>query len=1710
MEKVFRKSKRSISYILSVLMIVTQLLVAPLPVMGGEQTVEVFNVEFRDKTLNSGWSTSRMGWYGSTGSTPFAFKGNGSTLISQEFNLAEDGTLSFWLRSHESSKDAPNTSTLKVEQYINDTWTTAGAITLNHTGAGTVVDDVPEYTISKDATQIKFTYQKQGGNVAIDNIKLIYTGQPPASVELIDLDLPELEEMQEGQEKTISVTYIPEDTTEKGVTWSSSDEEVATIVNGKIKALSAGTTTITATSIINPNITKSVILTVAEKPAIPGVVVDVNCVDKKLPSGWVTSEPAEFYGGAPFLKMTGWYNLTSAEFRLLSEGTFSFDVKANNTKDANTGETLMNTSTIVVEQLLPSGWGVAEEIKLNMANAALDSKQVTLDSAARAIRIVYKKEGGNIAIDNFKITQAADAIEIPVTGLSLEDIEVGTEESKTILPIYEPSNTTQKWLTWSVEDSTIATVDQYGKVTGLKKGETSITIKSEVNENILATAKLVVNDAKGPVIVKASPKGSGVKKDASINIVLEDETGLDKESIKILLNDKDVTSLFTRTIKTGDESKILSYELSYKPELDFEEGTYTVKISAKDMLDFEMSEEWTFSVGEYKQGNLYFGQLHAHTNISDGTGTLEEAYTWAREQGKADYIAITDHSNWFDNDKEGTINDGSKSAKWVAAQSTSDQYNKDNEFVAMYGYEMTWSNGTGHMNTFNSEGFETRSNGSIDLKEYYSRLLTAPQSISQFNHPGTTFGDFKDFGFYSKEVDELVTLLEVGNGEGAIRGSGYFPSYEYYTRALDKGWHISPTNNQDNHKKGWVTANTARTVIEAKELTRDDLYDAMRQRRTYATENENLNINYTVNGQAMGSILDQPEELNISIKVEDPDVEDKISTISIIANGGAVVETKSFGTSTAEWNLTLSPEYSYYYVRVDMENGDIAVTAPVWAGETVPIGLSSIEASSAVLEVNEEFEVKTKAFNNTEHSLVNVKVEYFKDSLDHANKIGEATITSLNAAGVAEVNTKLTLDAVGEHNIYATTTLTVKGVAKVSTVSTKVKVLKPEEMLKVVVDGGHFNDYVSGDYPNNVNGFNSILAKREIKMMINAEKDSQGKFLPKAITDEVLENASLLILTGPESINGRSRNPYSADDIAAITRFAERGGNIIITSKGDRKNAKPEETEFRNAYVGNQVLEAIGSNLRLNDNLVVDAVTKENETWRLSFTKFRNDPYGLTKEIGTDDKYSFYSGCSVSVKDDGDVSKVFFPIQAHETTGAATSGYSDKALPPEDGTIGNIEVIGAEILSSGAKLIVSGSTFLSDFEVKGDNINANYTFTENVIDWMVTAPEAELVSIAQIHKEYPSNFGKRYAIEGVVTAQSEAVEPKNAFFEVVYIQDETGGLTIFGISQTQLQIGQKVRLTGVVGEYEGDRQIRVYNESKDVIVINESINKVAPKEMKTKEAMDSTNQGWLVKVTGKVTKMNDTNLWINDGSGDARVYVNGYIWDGINPDAKGKWDSTIKVGDTVSAIGLAAMDPDGPRLRVRNTSEIIKIKGTNTGGESSGDSSSGGGSSSNSSSSGGSSSNKKPVSPPTTPTISEEPKVDTPTPPIQRPIQKSVISINTGTLNVGGKEVTLYTKPFISNGRTVMGVRDIALIIGIANEDIGWDAKTQTVSFKKDGKVIEMVIGKKEMKVDGKVIPLDVAPVIVNGRTCIPVAHFARILGIKVEFNQVTKSVIFE
>ena len=253
--------------------------------------------------------------------------------------------------------------------------------------------------------------------------------------------------------------------------------------------------------------------------------------------------------------------------------------------------------------------------------------------------------------------------------------------------------------------------------------------------------------------------------------------------------------------------------LSYTPAEDMADGRTVVKMVVTRADGVSAEKSWNFTVG--KAGyQLYFGQLHSHTSYSDGLGSLESALDYVSslpESANVQFVAFTDHSNKFDTESNTSEPDAlndielmnpAPRARWEEYKGTIADFNSTHhDIVAIGGFEMTWSGGPGHINTFDSEGLISRNHAGLNNKtddsgmRLYYQTLNKGDSLSQFNHPGTTFGNFNDFSYRDDETDDHMFLVEVGNGEGIVGAGGYYPSYEEYILALDKGWHVAPTNN---------------------------------------------------------------------------------------------------------------------------------------------------------------------------------------------------------------------------------------------------------------------------------------------------------------------------------------------------------------------------------------------------------------------------------------------------------------------------------------------------------------------------------------------------------------------------------------------------------------------------------------------------------------------------------------------------------------------------------------------------------------------------------------------------------------------------------------------------------------------------------------------------------------------------------------------------
>lgn len=120
-----------------------------------------------------------------------------------------------------------------------------------------------------------------------------------------------------------------------------------------------------------------------------------------------------------------------------------------------------------------------------------------------------------------------------------------------------------------------------------------------------------------------------------------------------------------------------------------------------------------------------------------------------------------------------------------------------------------------------------------------------------------------------------------------------------------------------------------------------------------------------------------------------------------------------------------------------------------------------------------------------------------------------------------------------------------------------------------------------------------------------------------------------------------------------------------------------------------------------------------------------------------------------------------------------------------------------------------------------------------------------------------------------------------------------------------------------------------------------------------------------------------------------------------------------------------------------------------------------------------------------------------------------ILQIDNQMMSVAGSSSEIDpgrgTTPLILSGRTMVPIRAIVEAMG---GSVGWDPNAQKITLTARGNVVEMWIGRKELTINGVVKTIDVAPVISNGRTYVPVRFAAENLDCKVEWVQSTREAV--
>ena len=1080
-----------------------------------------------------------------------------------------------------------------------------------------------------------------------------------------------------------------------------------------------------------------------------------------------------------------------------------------------------------------------------------------------------------------------------------------------------------------------------------------------------ARASYTVDILDEPVISNVTPaQGAQTGENKKPTISAEISNAGENASVTMTVNSEKVDAVYA-------DGKV-----TYTPAADMADGKVTVTVTVKRADKKETSKTWSFTIGE-ATFQRYFGQLHSHTQYSDGAGSLDSALAYVKalpDNANVDFVAFTDHSNYFDSKNNpnveaalydtSLVKDSDPSHSWATYKNTVAAFNAANvgKMVAIAGFEMTWSGGPGHINTFNTPGIVSRNNTTLNNKtkdaglQAYYKLLSQTEgvdSISQFNHPGTTFGNFIDFGYWDAVVDTRMYMVEVGNGEGQIGAGGYYPSYEQYIMALDKGWHVAPTNNQDNHKGRWGNANDARDVILTDDFTEDGIYDALRARRMYATEDKNLELDYTVNGNMMGSIIDVPEKLNFEISFNDPDRTDSIAKVELVVNSGKVAYTWDSAADLAKGSVSveLAPEYTYYFVRVTEGDGDLAVTAPVWVGESLKLGISKAECGTSTPVTDEELTITTTFFNSEAKPATIKSITYAIGS----ETIGTATDPiALAASSTQDVEFKYTPTKARIMTVRITAVIEQDGKEYTFTKDVTLDVLDASKLVYIGIDASHYNEYVAGNYKDSMGNFGELAAAYSVRTvtlktseeLIAACKNSKYK---------------AIILTAPSRrLAAAQTDPrtYSAAELEAIAAFNNAGGMVIVAGWSDNYENYPiiqNNPDIKHmAATQNEVLAKLGSSLRISDDATYDderSAADGVDKWRLYFSSYNmENPLLNGVEFDAEhpydklytERFSHYGGASIYAVDASGNATSTLPatvspaVYGHATTysvdvdsdglgGAATPKYT---FAKNDD---RLMVMASEQIEGKGLIIVSGAAFMSNFEVQyqvsdsgAEKNYSNYKICQNLVSML---NQTEITKIADVQAE--TEEGVKFTVEGIVTSNASGYDKDTAFFDCIYVQDNTAGINAFPVAGN-FKIGDKVRVTGTTSSYQGERQLAVTKIEK--IADAES---PAPVEVTAAQINDGSVLGSLVKIKGTITRVEEAEgkiqtIMVRDAAGnEARVFIDGYI-------TKDKEVQNAIVGNLVEAVGLASYDntfvlsdgtPVYPRIRIRDRADVVCTAG---------------------------------------------------------------------------------------------------------------------------------------------------------------------------------------
>lgn len=354
--------------------------------------------------------------------------------------------------------------------------------------------------------------------------------------------------------------------------------------------------------------------------------------------------------------------------------------------------------------------------------------------------------------------------------------------------------------------------------------------------------------------------------------------------------------------------------------------------------------------------NLYWGDIHNHCNLTYGHGGMKEAFEAAKEQ--LDFVSVTPHAMWEDIpgrdearlqwvvDYHTKAFDALRAGKWDEYVKMTNEYNKENEFLAFLSYEChDMAHGDHVALLYDLEASMVDPTNAMGLKA----SLKGKKAFVTPHHMGYQTG-FRGYNWNTFQEGDLTPFVEMYSRHGLAESDDGDYNYLHdmgprqwegtILYGLEKGYKFGIIGSSDQHAGYPGSYGDGRVMALAPSLKRDDIWSALQNRNVGCVTGDKINIDFRINDAIMGEVI-KGNNRRIYLNVEG---ENLIDYVDIVKNGKCIArmngplipqvpdEETVRCKIKVEFGWNREEEYVHWCGKLSIDQGKINEVTPCFRG----------------------------------------------------------------------------------------------------------------------------------------------------------------------------------------------------------------------------------------------------------------------------------------------------------------------------------------------------------------------------------------------------------------------------------------------------------------------------------------------------------------------------------------------------------------------------------------------------------------------------------------------------------------------------------------------------------------------------------------------------------------------------------------------------------